>query len=82
MCLRAFPRGRRGAIRFIEDTSLPKQLCACWQVAACTVASVEVPAVSDVAASANIHTAPLRRNANDADTNSRLLAIIAIFEAT
>jgi hypothetical protein len=39
------------------------------------VASVKAPAVSDVAASANIHTAPVRRNANNADAKSRLPAV-------
>ena len=51
----------------------------CFVLVACIVASVKAPAVSDVAASANIHTAPLRRNANNADTNSRLRRFVAIF---
>ena len=70
--------GSTGLPEDIEAPSAASKTPACktcFVTAACIVASVKAPAVSYVAASANIHTAPLRRNANNAGTNSRLPAI-------
>jgi hypothetical protein len=70
-----------GSRAFPEDIEAPSAssktpACkTCFVLVACIVAFVKAPAVSDVAASANIHTAPLRRNANNGGTNSRLPAI-------
>ena len=72
---------RMGPPAFPEDIEAPSAssktpACkTCFTPVACIVASVKAPAVSDVAASANIHTAPVRRNANNADAKSRLPAV-------